>query len=74
MGEAQQPGNPKWVALSGNMGTKTCAPIPGGLTGLLKRHMLQPFETCCFFNTKIQGSHHLQGNVQVYNVRIRVSF
>ena len=25
-----------------------------------------------FFNTKIKGNHHLQGNVQVYNVRIPV--
>ena len=29
-------------------------------TGLLKRYILQPFETCCFFNTTIQGAHHLQ--------------
>ena len=29
-------------------------------TGLLKSHILQPFETCCFFNTKIKGNHHLQ--------------
>ena len=29
-----------------------------------------PFETCCFFNTKTKGNHHLQGNAQVYNVRI----
>ena len=26
------------------------------------------------FSTKIKGTHHLQGNVQVYNVRIPVSF
>ena len=30
------------------------------------------FETCCFFNTKIKGNHHLQGNLEVYNVRIPV--
>ena len=30
--------------------------------------MLQPFETCGFFNTKIKGAQHLQ----VYNVRIPV--
>ena len=30
-------------------------------TGLLKsRYILQPFETCCFFNTKIKRNHHLQ--------------
>ena len=31
-----------------------------------------PFETWLFhvFSTKIKGSHHLQGNVQVYNVSI----
>ena len=28
-----------------------------------------PFETCGFFNTKIKGNHHLQGNVRVYDVR-----
>ena len=27
-----------------------------------------------FFNTKVKGSHHLQGNVQVNNVRIPVFF
>ena len=32
--------------------------------------MLQPFETW-FFPTKIKG-HHLQGNVQVFSVRIPV--
>ena len=32
--------------------------------------MLQPFETSGFFNTKIKRNHHLQGNVQVYNLRI----
>ena len=37
---------------------------------LLKRCILPPFETCCFFNTKIKGHLHLQDNVQVYNVRI----
>ena len=26
------------------------------------------------FSTKIQGNHHLQGNVQVYNVRIPAPF
>ena len=36
-----------------------------------KRYMLQPFETCGLF-IKIKGNHHLQGNVQVYNVRIPV--
>ena len=35
--------------------------------GLLDRFLLQPVETCGFFNTQI---HNLQGNVQVYNVRI----
>ena len=40
--------------------------------GLLKRYMLQPFEPCFFFNTKIKRNHHLQGNAQVYNVRIPV--
>ena len=37
------------------------------LTGLLKRYMLQPFETCCFFHLCIKGNHHSRGNVQVYN-------
>ena len=43
-----------------------------GFSGLLKRYILQPFDG--FFNTNIKGHHHLQGNVQVYNVRIPVSF
>ena len=38
-------------------------------TGLLKRYILQPFDTCGF-STKLEGNHHLQGNVQLYNVRI----
>ena len=38
-------------------------------TGLLKRYIL-PILKHDFFNTKIEGHHHLQGNVQVYNVRI----
>ena len=29
-------------------------------TGLLKRYILQPFETCCFFNSKIHGNHHIE--------------
>ena len=41
------------------------------LQGSLK-DTFRPFETCGFFNTKIKGHHHLQGNVQVYNVRILV--
>ena len=38
------------------------------MAGLLKRYVLQPFET--WLSTKIKGKHHVQGNVQVYNVRI----
>ena len=42
-----------------------------GVVGALKEiSILPPFETCCLFNTKIKGNHHLQGNV--YNVRISV--
>ena len=39
-----------------------------------KISMLPPFETCGFFNTKTKGNgnRHVQGNVQVYNVRIPV--
>ena len=37
-------------------------------SGLLKRYML-PISNMAF-STKIKGNHHLQGNVQVYNVRI----
>ena len=33
--------------------------------------MLRPFEHVAF-STNIKGTHHLQGNVQVYNVRIPV--
>ena len=40
------------------------------LTGLLRRYILQPVETCCFFHRNKKGNHHLQGNVQVYHVRI----
>ena len=29
-------------------------------SGLLKRYMLQPLETCCFFSINMQGNHHLQ--------------
>ena len=44
---------------------------PENCTGLLKRNTFaHPFETCGFVNTKIKGHHHLQGNVQVYNVRM----
>ena len=35
-------------------------------------HFAHPFETCGCFNTKIKGNHHVQGNVQVNNVRIPV--
>ena len=42
------------------------------LSGLLKRHILQPFEACGFFHPN--RGNHLQGNVQVYNVRIPVKF
>ena len=42
-------------------------------SGLLKRYILHAFETWRFFNTKIKENHHLQGNVQVYNVRIPVT-
>ena len=41
------------------------------LTGLLKRYILQPFETCGFFNTEIKGNRHLQvAMFNAYNVRI----
>ena len=33
--------------------------------------VMQPFKTC-FFSTNTKRNHHLQGNVQVYNVRIPI--
>ena len=41
-------------------------------TGLLKRNSFCNHLTHVVFSTKIKGNHHLQGNVQVYNVRIPV--
>ena len=37
----------------------------GLLAGLLKRDILQPFETWLFQHQNKVGNHHLQGNVQV---------
>ena len=37
-------------------------------TGLLKRYILPNRNMA--FSTKMRGNHHLQGNVQVYNLRI----
>ena len=42
---------------------------PFWLACLKINYMLQPFETWFAFS-KMKGNHHLQGNVQVYNVRI----
>ena len=40
--------------------------------GLLKRYILQAFEAWLFQHQHKGGHHHVQGNVQVYNVRIPV--
>ena len=40
--------------------------------GSLKDTFCNHLKHVAFFNTKTKGNHHLQGNVQVYNVRIPV--
>ena len=51
---------PKWLALING----TCGPIPGGSI-LTHTHI-------AYSEAKVKGNHHLQGNVQVYHVRIPV--
>ena len=44
-----------------------------GLRGKNRSPFCNPLKHGGFFNTKIKGNHHLQGNVQVYNLFLWVS-
>ena len=55
-GNKLQAGQSPWSGYLGLKPSSECS----NLGRLLKGYILQPFETCCFFNTNIKGHHHFQ--------------